>query len=325
MKYFLKTSVIISLVLGLIPFIHSCKKGNVPTLTTATLTNITLTMANSGGAISNEGSDIIIARGVCWSTGIKPTIADNKTIDGTGIGSFTSNITNLSPNTKYYVRAYATNSIGTGYGNLLILKTYTGTVSDIDGNVYYTVKIDQKIWMAENLKVTHFNDGSPISNVNDDALWANSSSPEYCWYNNDSVTYKATYGALYNYYAIEKANLCPEGWYTASYPDWETLIAYLGGQSVAGGKLKEAGLINWQSPNTGATNESGFTGLPGGYRDRYGYFSLIGIAGYWWCVGDAGLYDAYYKTVDMGFERWIASGSSLGNYGVSVRCTYYGQ
>jgi uncharacterized protein (TIGR02145 family) len=154
---------------------------------------------------------------------------------------------------------------------------------DIDGNHYNAIKIGNQIWMAENLKTTKFNDGNPIPLVTDNAEWASLSSPAYCWYENDQATYGQTYGALYNWYAVNTGKLCPTGWHVSTDADWTTLIDYLGGVMVAGGKLKESGTTHWSSPNEGATNESGFTALPGGGRFALiGNFRNAGIVGFWW-------------------------------------------
>ena len=136
--------------------------------------------------LSAEGN-FIIAKGVCWNTDEEPTIENNKTNDGNGIGSFISHITGLLPNTTYYVRAYATNDTGTGYGEQVILKTYSGKISDVDGNVYYTVTINDRIWMAENLRTTKYADGSPIALLESQSSWyaSTDTAMAYCWYNND--------------------------------------------------------------------------------------------------------------------------------------------
>jgi len=154
------------------------------------------------------------------------------------------------------------------------------TITDIDGNVYHTVPIGTQLWMIENLKTTKYNDGSDIPLVEDPEEWADLLTPAYCWYDNNN-TYKHPYGALYNSYVIETDKLCPEGWHVPTNSDWGTLINYL--EEPVGGKLKEYGTVNWKNPNTNATNETGFTALPGGYRTYFtGEFWYINDAGYWW-------------------------------------------
>ena len=162
-----------------------CKKIIVPALTTTNISNITQTSAFSGGLITSDGGASVMAKGVCWSTINNPTINDTKTVDVDGVESYLSNIFGLVANTTYYVRAYATNNAGTGYGNELVLKTYTGTITDIEGNIYNTVTIGEQIWMAENLKTTKYNDGSDIQNTTDLTVWLNLESGAYCWFNNN--------------------------------------------------------------------------------------------------------------------------------------------
>ena len=148
------------------------------------------------------------------------------------------------------------------------------TVTDIDGNIYKTVTIGSQVWLAEDLKTTKYNDGTPIPYVTDKEEWINTKSGAYCWNcwyckdeSNDSI-----YGALYNWYAIT-GKLCPVGWHVSTDQDWETLIDYCGGWEIAGGKLKEVGTIHWESPNLGATNEFGFTAIPfGGCGKDLGYW-----------------------------------------------------
>ncbi len=140
-------------------------------------------------------------------------------------------------------------------------------VTDIDNNHYEAVRIGSQLWMAENLKTTRYNDGTPIPLVTDSLEWDNLVTPAYCWYRNDPVTYGETYGALYNLHVVSTGILCPSGWHVPSDAEWTVLSDYLGGESVAGGKLKEAGTTHWYTPNAGATNETGFTALPGGIRE----------------------------------------------------------
>ena len=141
------------------------------------------------------------------------------------------------------------------------------TVTDIDGNVYKTITIGAQVWMKENLKVTKLNDGTAIELVINDDDWGISTSPGYCWYDND-VNNKNLYGGLYNGYCVITGKLCPTGWHVPTDSEWTELSDYLGGDDVAGGKMKETGTTHWLSPNTDANNESGFTGLPGGYRHK---------------------------------------------------------
>lgn len=161
------------------------------------------------------------------------------------------------------------------------------TVTDIDGNVYHTVKIGTQVWMVENLRVTKFNDGVAIPLVEDNEPWSELSAAGYCWYNNDEANFKSEYGALYNWYAVENDKLCPVGWHVASNEEWKTLIDYLGGEDVAGGKLKEFGTSHWLSPNAGATNASNFSALPGGGRYFDGtWWEVGGFANYWTSTSD---------------------------------------
>jgi uncharacterized protein (TIGR02145 family) len=289
----------------------------VPILTTTAMSSVTQTTAISGGNVTGDGGANVTARGVCWSTSANPTIADNHTSDGTGTGIFISNLPGLTINTKYYLKAYATNSIETAYGNEIIFATKgaIGTVSDVDGNTYSTIMIGTQVWMTENLKTTKYNDGTSIPKVTGDAAWLSLTTPGYCWYNNDSITYKTPYGALYNWYAVNTGKLCPTGWHVPIDADYLITEAYVGSNS--GGKMKETGTIHWQSPNTGATNETGFTGLPGG--QRYSDFRLIGYTAFWWSATE---YSATHADVGI---LYYDSGIMDGDWykkqcGFSVRC-----
>jgi uncharacterized protein (TIGR02145 family) len=263
-----------------------------PVLTTTAVTSITSTTAVSGGNITSAGGGTITARGVCWSTGADPTISNSHTTNGTGTGTFTSNITGLTVGTIYYLRAYATNSAGTSYGNQICFATTheTGSVSDVDGNTYNTVKIGNQWWMSENLKTTKYNDNASITNVTDDDVWKDLTTPAYCWYFNDAATYKNTCGAIYNWYAINTGKLCPAGWHVSTDDDWKTLEMYLGmTQEQADGaywrgtdqgiRLKTT--TGWSGDGNG-TNLSGFYGNPGGYRFyQDGHFYDQGTTGSW--------------------------------------------
>lgn len=402
------------------------------TLSTNPISSILSVSAVSGGNISDDGGSEITARGICWSTSTLPDINDNKTTDGTGAESFTSHITGIEPDYRYYVRAYATNSAGTAYGNELdfltkqirptiqtsevtditsysatcggfsidpadtpisakgirygtnqsgiydsrssfsieegsgdsdFTSTMTGlimdtvyyvtayatnasgtaygeiksfrtdsipapinfsqdvnygSVTDFDGNSYKTITIGTQTWMAENLKTTHYNDGSEIPLVVEEAEWSFSGTHGYCWYKNDEANYKDVYGALYKMFAVSTDKLCPAGWHVPTDEEWTVLADYLGGSDVAGGKMKETGYTHWIGTNEGATNESGFTALPGGLRSSDGTFGLLGSSGYYWAIGP--------YTYNIGV-RLVANKtrSSLTTFnfkddGVSVRC-----
>jgi uncharacterized protein (TIGR02145 family) len=299
------------------------------TLITTTPSSITSTTASSGGNISNDGGGAITARGVVWSTSQNPTIAlTTKTLDGAGTGSFTSNLTGLSPGTIYYVRAYATNSAGTAYGNQQTLTTNTansifnpnltyGTMSDNDGNTYKTIVIGTQTWMAENLKTTKYRNGDPIPTNLSNSAWQAATTGAYAIYNNNAAN-NTTYGKLYNWYAVaDSRNLCPVGWHVPSDAEWTTLENFLGGAVVAGGKLKSTSI--WVAPNTSATNESGFSCLPGGLREFNGNFYRIGSDGYWWSSDASGTTTAFYRILYYTDGYFYRDGTNK-RMGYSVRC-----
>ncbi|MEI7420602.1 MAG: FISUMP domain-containing protein [Prolixibacteraceae bacterium] len=299
-----------------------CLQNQAPTVTTITVSNVTSSTCSTGGNIPSDGGITVTARGVCWSTTTAPTISNSKTTDGTGTGSFTSSITGLTAGTTYYVRAYATNSGGTAYGNEVSFKTtsvVTGSVTDADGNVYSTITIGKQVWMGSNLKTTKYNDNTAIPLVTDNTAWAALTTPSYCWYNNDATTNKNTYGALYNWYTVNTGKLCPTGWHVPTDPEWTVLTTYLGGQSVAGGKLKETGTNHWLAPNSGATNETSFTGMPGGCRFASGEFYYINNDGRWWSTSLSSIDRAIqFIMVSYNGTGW-QSPSDFGP-GYSVRC-----
>jgi uncharacterized protein (TIGR02145 family) len=201
-------------------------------------------------------------------------------------------------------------------------------VKDIDNNRYDIITIGTQTWMSENLKTTRYNDGSVIPLVTDGTAWqtaGTNASPGYSWYNApNETTNLITYGALYNWYAINSAtngnkNVCPTGWHVPTDGEWTTLTTYLVGQSVAGGKMKEAGLAHWLSPNIGATNESGFAGLPGGFRNFNGSFYNVGSYGLWWSSSEDDAAYAWFRYLRNLNGNVYRDGSYKGS-GFSVRC-----
>ncbi len=196
-----------------------------------------------------------------------------------------------------------------------------GTMTDQDGNVYKTVTIGTQTWMAENLRTTKYNDGTPIPLVTDPEAWVNLTTGAYCNYGNTSNTETiATFGRLYNWYAVNTGKLAPKGWHVPTDAEWTELTDYLGGESMAGDKLKETGTTHWNSPNTGATNETGFTALPGGCRDLDGSFYVIGGSGYWWSATVNYASNAWYRSMHYNSSYVDSYFTYSKEDGSSVRC-----
>jgi uncharacterized protein (TIGR02145 family) len=168
--------------------------------------------------------------------------------------------------------------------NIGLTGLHAQTVKDISGNVYKTVNIGKQVWMVENLKTTKYRNGDLIGTTTTASSGIESEpTAKYQWAYNGDENYVATYGRLYTWYAVtDKRNVCPIGWHVPTDSEWTTLSIYLGGEGDAGGKLKEADTIHWESPNQGATNESGFTALPSGDREYHGNFSGRTYYGEWW-------------------------------------------
>jgi uncharacterized protein (TIGR02145 family) len=314
------------------PFTSTAKKSE---LTTSVVSLITSSTAISGGKITNNGGTEIKARGVVWSTSPQPEInLSTKTFNGAGEGTFISKINNLNPNTTYYVRAYATNSLGTNYGSELIFKTVGQSfgvpcasipnVRDIDGNLYNTVQIGFQCWLKENLRTTKYQDGSDIpldlsggsEGNNKDETWTSRTSGARTIYGNNQNNLN-TYGYLYNWFAVaEPSGLCPKGWIVPFDSDWNELINYIGDDE---GKFRSTGTTLWREPNLGATNESGFTGLPGGTRYSFALFLGIKISGLWWSLDERSfnLGQRLSRTpINKDYEdNWPGK-----NDGLSVRC-----
>lgn len=193
-------------------------------------------------------------------------------------------------------------------------------MSDIDGNNYLTIEIGTQVWTKENLRTTRYNDGTAILEVTDSIAWTNLSSGAYTWYDNNEQEYEQPYGKLYNSDAVhDSKGLCPTGWHIPKEQEWMTMMNILSPRRLPpGGKMKESGLVHWESPNTGATNESGFTGLPGGVRNGNGAFNGIGKEGIWWISKEVG------HKVESGIglsHRGVGPFQKMGvNQGFSVRC-----
>lgn len=316
------------------------------TVSTKTIESVTSTGAITGGDITDDGGGNITARGVCWSTGQSPTIDDSKTTDGSGSGSFTSELTGLNYDTEYYVRAYATNSAGTAYGNELSFTTEP--LKDADGNTYSTVEIGSQVWMVENLRTTTLHNGTKLKAENeillvtDNTTWINMTTPAYCWYENDEDTY-GSYGPLYNWYAVNSGNLCPAGWHVASNNEWEAMLQYLidNGYNYDGStntpisenRLAKAlaSATGWTaSINTGTPgnddypekiNVTGFTARPAGNRSATnGNFFDRNDTGYWWTSTPYDDEMAHGYVIISHWDQVDPYWEFDKKYGMSVRC-----
>ncbi len=322
--------------------LFSCGEDPVPpALETTAVIDITLTSAECGGVILDKGGSQIISKGICWNTSNNPTTENNKSSADNQPDTFAVKLDQLHPNTTYFVRSYGINSAGTGYGNELVVKTYSGSVTDSDGNTYYTVIIGSQEWMAENLKTTKYNDGTDIPIVNDGEQWRNLSTPGMSWYQNDQVNFGNSYGALYNWYVVNTGILCPSGWHVPSDTEWILLENYLVNNNfnydgtVDFNKIAKslASTVSWtESIFTGSPgnpdysimrNASGFSALAAGIRfGGDGIFGLINSYGSWWTSSygfnsNLSAYSRGIQSTNANFER-----EDEGNLrkGLSVRC-----
>jgi uncharacterized protein (TIGR02145 family) len=301
--------------------------GNLATLTTLPIGNITDIAATTGGNITNDGGTPVTQKGVVWSTSPNPTTANNSTTNGSGTGSFTSNLTSLTASTTYYVRAYATNSAGTAYGNEVSFTTTAGGGGIVtnpgagvtfNGYTYTSIVLGNgQEWMAENLRTTTYANGDPIPNVT--TQWQGLTTGAWAHCNNDSQ-YENPYGKLYNWYTVaDPRNVCPTGWHVPTDAEYTLLTDYLGGEPFAGGKMKSTGTQYWWSPNTDSTNDSGFSGLPGGLRDVNGSFDGIALYGGWWSSTEIGTYTAWIRYL-LYFNGLVEREAGIKERGYSVRC-----
>ena len=292
----------------------------IPSVGTRVVHDITHRSAYSGVYVINDGGGQVMEKGVCWGTAPNPGLSDNKTNEGPGNAMLYSFLTNLMPSTTYYVRAYATNSAGTAFGDQLSFETYHDSLVDIDNNIYYSILFGNQEWMGSNLKVTRYGNGDLIGTTSPVTLDIRSeTNPEYQWvYNGDENAVINYDGRLYSWYAAtDSRKLCPEGWHLPGDEEWTVLINYLGGEAVAGGKMKT--VHHWMNPNTGATNESGFGAIPAGTRDPDGTFQAQDFIARWWSSTSYSTTEAYNRYCDYLTQHVIKSVNS-GSSGYSVRC-----
>lgn len=320
-----------------------------PTVTTSSVSNISETTATCGGNVSSDGGATVYARGVCWSTSQNPTVSDSHTTNGNGTGSFTSSLTGLTEGTTYYVRAYATNGAGTAYGNQVIFTSSlygqpcpnAAVLTDIDNNTYNTVQIGQQCWMKENLRTTHYADGSSIPVGSD----TSGTSPYYYNYSLSGIAWSSR-GYLYNWPAVmhgsssSSANpsgvqgICPNGWHVPSEAEWRQLRDYVRSQSayrceIPGNIAKAlASTTGWNySSNTCAVgnnqssnNATGFSAVPAGYYDSHGLYGS-GVEATFWSSTRVNIPgDAYYLCNLQNNIATVSIGYFIGSMGYSVRC-----
>ena len=237
------------------------------------------------------------------------------------IGTVHSNIvffsdTSLQPLTAYTYRICAFNSAGASirYSNEASLTT-PDSITPLP-----SVTICQQIWSLRNLDVSRYANGDPIPQVTDPVQWQSLTTGAWCWYNNDSAGYAAVYGKLYNGFAVtDPRGLAPRGWHLPSDGEWEELTDCLGGAAAAGGGMKQSGTQYWQSPNTGATNQSGFTALPGGFRNASGDFYTLGQQSYWWSITLPNPIVQWFRNLNY-LQAGVVRDQVSPAFGFSVRC-----
>jgi uncharacterized protein (TIGR02145 family) len=317
-----------------------------PSITTNTPTSIGIDSVIVGGNITNDGGSSIVLRGVCYSNTPNPNMGNMRTENGSGVGFFSTILRNLSPSTTYYVRSYAKNTNGVVvYGDEVTFTTLpllgqpcpgTPTVTDIDGNVYNTVKIGNQCWTQSNLKVSRFRNGDSILTGFSNNDWYNLFyTPAYSIYNNDAQN-NLIFGKLYNHVSVrDSREICPTGWHVPTDTEWNVLVKFLDSDAdtscnncvqspIAGGALKSTSIFpiqsGWMSPNTGATNSSGFFGTPGGMRDGHtGTFNDLGNVAFWWTSSTS--HAGHPARVVLHNGANVNKGGNFhGLYGFSVRC-----
>jgi uncharacterized protein (TIGR02145 family) len=343
-------SVLLLLLAIIMFFTGGCRKEKeLPEVLTIEISEINQAIAVGGGNVISYGGSTLLVRGVVWSENPEPTFYSYSgyTTDGIGLGEFNSTLTRLRPSTTYFMRAYARNSKGIGYGNTVEFTTLDiisgDGVTDTDGNFYPTVIIGEQEWMAENLRTTVYSDETVIPYVSGDVEWWNTNEGAYCWFNNDTDL-KYAYGALYNGYAVATEKLCPAGWRVPSDAEWAQLVDYLFdeigvlkdySENGPGNVLKSCRQLNsplanecntevhprWEQHTLHyGTDNFGFSALPGGYRMSYGSFHRVGEIARFWSSTEYSLGSfLWYWTMSHengGFGNIFA----LKDVGFSVRC-----
>ncbi len=304
--------------------------ADLPVLTTTAISGATDITAISGGNITSSIGAAVTQKGVCWSTSPNPTTSlATKTSQGGGIGLFTSAVSGLLPSTTYYLRAYATNSAGTAYGNQITFSTGV----TYQGQLYAPVTIGTKTWLNPDLRVEKYTNGDPIPVYTPGMAWATLTTGAYNFTAENCISVSGqpnTCAKLYNYYAvIDPRGLCPTGWHIATASDFTTIENALG-STGAGGKLKSTATINvspngfssgsgWEPPNTGASNSSGFTALPTGQFETTLVHTGTTQMATWWLGGSTSPSSSSAKRVSYNNAN-ISMLPLSRNTGLAVRC-----
>jgi uncharacterized protein (TIGR02145 family) len=294
---------------------------------TNSVTAVSSTTVRISSNIDAQGGKEIFSRGICWSKNPNPTVSDFHSDDDKVIGPLTTSLENLVPNTTYYAKAFASNANGLFYGKEVSFKT-TVQLSDKDGNIYNTVKIGDQLWMKENLRAILYRNGDTIPTTSPDTLDLtmieinDTDPPKYRWAYNGDESNVLKYGQLYTKYAAsDPRGICPIGWHLPSSYDWEVLTDFLGGEAVTGGKLKATESNSWKDPNTGATNITGFSALPGGFRSNTGKFINLGNTGSWLCSDEPNITGFWLRS--LSYDEQKLTTFTYGNFrddGYSARC-----
>jgi uncharacterized protein (TIGR02145 family) len=301
----------------------SCKK---PDHTTKPLVKtydplfVSSTVGTIGFRVESDGGSKILDCGIYVSQLINPETSGTKLQIGADTGIFIIQLSGLSPNTEFYMKGYAKNAKGEGLGDQVTFTT-PNTVADFDNNVYETVSIGTQVWMAKNLRTTHYLNGDLIATTTPSTLdISGESTPKYQWSYNEDDANALIYGKLYTYYTItDTRNVCPAGWHIPTDAQWITLENALGGFAVAGSSLKENGTTHWTTYNTDATNITHFKALPGGFRNGTGAFSFLNNNGYWWSSTEGDASNAWVRSMSVQSTADTRS-SFLKKNGASVWC-----
>lgn len=293
------------------------EKERLPQITGSFVSSVGSSSVFIGTIIADDIDFPVTQRGVYWGKSDNLLVSGNKISGIPEWGEQFISVKGLEPGTQYFIMAYATNNAGTVYGNKLSFTTLNG-VSDIDGNLYNIVAIGDQVWMQENLHVTKYRNGDPVTRSHTGDEWTSRNTEAYCIYND--MENDATYGGLYNWYAVTDSRLlCPTGWHVPSGSEWTELEDYLGGASVAGGKMKEQGSINWDIYNIAAINSSGFTALPAGTVGYNGYSYYRDYSAFFWSPQQINQDSASFLQIKLGSGK-LFEGSEEKHYGFSVRC-----